>query len=104
MSKPLGGNFKRPAGGQHRLGPMQRTDGMIRRFSEAEAVDFLLVGMGAAGGVLIQRLARGGFKVIGMEAGPFWDTEPDWVSDEAGSRKLYWEDLRIIDGANPLRE
>jgi choline dehydrogenase-like flavoprotein len=37
-----------------------------------------------------------------MEAGPFWDTERDWVSDEAGSRKLYWEDLRIIDGANPL--
>jgi choline dehydrogenase-like flavoprotein len=81
---------------------MQRTDGMIRRFSEAEAVDFLVVGVGAAGGVLIQRLARAGFKVIGMEAGPFWDTERDWVSDEAGSRKLYWEDLRIIDGANPL--
>ena len=88
MRKPLGGIFKRPTDGQHRLGPMQRTGGPMRRFSEGESVDFLVVGVGAAGGVLIQRLARAGFKVVGMEAGPFWDTERDWVSDEAGSRKL----------------
>ena len=37
-----------------------------------------------------------------MEAGPFWDTERDWVSDEAGSHQLYWEDLRITGGKNPL--
>ena len=49
-------------------------------------------GVGSAGGVLLQRLARAGFNVVGMEAGPFWDTERDWVSDEAGSHELYWED------------
>ena len=43
-----------------------------------------------------------GFKVVGFEAGPFWDTERDWVSDEAGSHKLYWNDLRITGGKDPL--
>jgi choline dehydrogenase-like flavoprotein len=102
MRNPVGGIFKGPTDERHRFGPMQQTNGMMCRYSEKESVDFLIVGVGAAGGVLIQRLARAGFKVVGMEAGPFWDTERDWVSDEAGSRKLYWEDLRIIDGANPL--
>ncbi len=74
----------------------------MRRRAETEAVDYLVVGVGSAGGVLIQRLARAGFSVVALEAGPFWDTEKDWVSDEAGSHRLYWEDLRIIGGANPL--
>jgi choline dehydrogenase-like flavoprotein len=102
MRRPVGGTFKRPSDRRHHLGPMQRIDETMRHYSEGEEVDFLVVGVGAAGGVLIQRLARAGFQVVGIEAGPFWDTERDWVSDEAGSRKLYWEDLRIIDGANPL--
>ena len=70
--------------------------------AESEEIDYLVVGVGAAGGVLLQRLARAGFKVVGLEAGPFWDTERDWVSDEAGSHQLYWEDLRITGGKNPL--
>ena len=53
-----------------------------RRFRDADLVDFAIVGVGSAGGVLLQRLARAGFSVIGFEAGPFWDTERDWVSDE----------------------
>ncbi len=81
---------------------MQRIKGPMRRFVEGETVDYVIVGVGSAGGVLLQRLARAGFKVIGFEAGPFWDTEKDWVSDEAGSHKLYWEDPRVIDGEDPL--
>ena len=42
------------------------------------------------------------FKVVGFEAGPFWDTERDWVSDETGSHQLYWNDLRITGGTDPL--
>jgi choline dehydrogenase-like flavoprotein len=86
----------------HRLGSMQSIDFPMRRYSRGDEIDYVIVGVGAAGGVLIQRLARAGFKVVGIEAGPFWNTERDWVSDEAGSHDLYWEDLRIIDGANPL--
>ncbi len=81
---------------------MQRLPAPMHRHGPNEVVDFLIVGVGAAGGVLLQRLARAGFKVLGMEAGPFWDTERDWVSDEAGSSKLYWEDLRITGGKDPL--
>jgi len=84
------------------VGPMQRLPRTMRRFGEREPIDYLIVGVGAAGGVLLQRLARAGFKVVGLEAGPFWDTERDWVSDEAGSHKLYWLDTRIVGGANPL--
>ncbi|MBV8362361.1 MAG: GMC family oxidoreductase [Deltaproteobacteria bacterium] len=74
----------------------------MRRFGENEEIDYLIIGVGAGGGVLLQRLARAGFHVLGIEAGPFWDSERDWVSDEAGSHPLYWEDLRITGGDNPL--
>ena len=103
MKTPLGGPFEAPEeAGAHRLGPMQAIDFPMKRYRENETLDYVIVGVGAAGGVLLQRLARAGFKVAGIEAGPFWDTERDWVSDEAGSHQLYWEDLRITGGKNPL--
>ena len=74
----------------------------MRRFQPGEEVDYCVVGVGSAGGVLVQRLARAGFRVVGLEAGPFWDTERDWVSDEAGSHELYWTDPRISGGTHPL--
>ena len=98
MKAPIGGAFKPENEHVHRLGSMQTVDFPMRRYSENEEIDYIIVGVGSAGGVLLQRLARAGFKVVGMEAGPFWDTERDWVSDEAGSHQLYWEDLRITGG------
>lgn len=102
LKMPMGGAFRAPRDGAHYLGPMQRLPARSRQFGENESVDFAIVGLGSAGGVLLQRLARAGFRVVGFEAGPFWDTERDWVSDEAGSHKLYWEDLRITGGKDPL--
>jgi len=102
VKAPLLGAFKAPTGDEHRLGPLQTIDVPMRRFGRDEEVDVCIVGVGSAGGVLLQRLARAGFRVVGVEAGPFWDTERDWVSDEAGSHKLYWNDLRITGGDNPL--
>ena len=99
---PLFGPFQTPDDGKHRLGPMQRIKTPMRKFPEGETVDYCVVGVGSAGGVLLQRLARAGFKVVGLEAGPFWDTERDWVSDERGSHELYWNDLRITGGKHPL--
>lgn len=86
----------------HRLGPMQTLPSPMRRFADNETVDYCIVGVGSAGGVLVQRLARAGFRVVALEAGPFWDTEKDWVSDEKGSHELYWNDLRITGGTHPL--
>ena len=102
MNKPLFGAFEPPRNGKHMLGAMQHIDAPMRRFRDSDEVDYLIVGVGSAGGVLVQRLARAGFNVVGLEAGPFWDTERDWVSDEAGSHKLYWEDPRITGGSDPL--
>ncbi len=90
------------SGPAHMLGPMQRIRTPMRRFADGEEVDYAIVGIGAGGGVLLQRLARAGFRAIGFDAGPFWDTERDWVSDETGSHKLYWNDPRITGGEDPL--
>jgi choline dehydrogenase-like flavoprotein len=97
----VGGAFGRHDGA-HRLGPLQRLDVPMRRYADFEEVDYAIVGVGAGGGVLAQRLARAGFRVVAFDAGPFWDTEADWVSDERGARDLYWNDERITGGANPL--
>ncbi len=102
MKSPLFGPFKSPQPGVHTLGPLQVLDVPMRRYGPDDEVDFCIVGVGSAGGVLLQRLARAGFRVVGIEAGPFWDVERDWVSDEAGSHKLYWNDLRITGGSDPL--
>jgi choline dehydrogenase-like flavoprotein len=102
MKFPLFGAFTEPKTEQHMLGPIQKIDVPMRHFGPDEEVDICVVGVGSAGGVLVQRLARAGFRVVGIEAGPFWDTERDWVSDEAGSYKLYWNDLRITGGEDPI--
>lgn len=102
MKTPLLGSFKAPENGKHILGPMQHIDVPMRRYRDYEEVDYLIVGCGSAGGVLLQRLSRAGFRVVALEAGPFWDTERDWVSDESGSHKLYWEDPRVTGGKDPL--
>ncbi len=77
-------------------------DTEMREYPPREPVDFCIVGTGAGGGVLAQRLARYGFSVVALEAGPWHDSETDMVSDEAGSSRLYWNDLRITGGTEPL--
>jgi len=74
----------------------------MRRYDRAEEVDIAIVGCGAGGAVLAQRLARAGWKVVAFDAGPFWDPDRDWVSDEAGSGHLYWTDPRVIAGTDPV--
>jgi choline dehydrogenase-like flavoprotein len=102
VKQPILGAFEPPSRNKHMLGALQYVHVPMRKFGEQEEVDYVIVGVGAAGGVLLQRLARAGFNVVGLEAGPFWDTERDWVSDEAGSHKLYWEDPRVTGGTDPL--
>ena len=97
MRDPFG-----PPPPEHFLGPIQKVENPMRRFRDRDEVDYCIVGVGAAGGVLLQRLARAGFRVVGIEAGPFWDTERDWVSDEVGSHSLYWTEPRVTGGKNPL--
>lgn len=74
----------------------------MRRFADDDEVDAVIIGAGAGGGTMLQRLARRGWKVVALDAGPFWDPERDWVSDEAGSHKLYWTEPRQIGGGDPV--
>ncbi|AUG81692.1 Choline dehydrogenase-like flavoprotein [Kitasatospora sp. MMS16-BH015] len=74
----------------------------MRRHRESEEVDLVIVGCGAGGSLLAQRMARAGWSVVVLEAGPFWDPLKDWVSDEAGSHHLYWTEPRVISGTDPV--
>jgi len=74
----------------------------MARYAESDEVDLCIVGAGAGGSVLAQRLARQGWRIVIIEAGPFWHPDEDWVSDEAGSHPLYWTQERVIGGADPI--
>ena len=74
----------------------------MRRYDHDDEVDLVIVGCGAGGGTLAQRMARAGFSVVALDAGPWWDPDADWVSDEAGSHKLYWTEPRVISGDDPV--
>ncbi|MGP9503931.1 GMC family oxidoreductase [Specibacter sp. AOP5-B1-6] len=74
----------------------------MRRFADEDEVDIVIVGCGAGGSTLLQRLARAGWRAVALDAGPFWDPERDWVSDEAGSHHLYWTEPRVIAGSDPV--
>jgi YD repeat-containing protein len=80
---------------------LQNLDRMAR-YDNDEAVDLLIVGAGAGGSTLAQRLARRGWRIVVLESGPFWDPDRDWVSDEAGAHKLYWTAPRVIGGEDPV--
>ena len=84
----------------HKRG-LQNLDRMAR-YDEGAPVDLVVVGAGAGGVTLAQRLARKGWKIVIVERGPFWDPDRDWVSDEKGSGGLYWTDNRIIGGSDPI--
>jgi choline dehydrogenase-like flavoprotein len=76
--------------------------GRMARHRDDDEVDLVVVGAGAGGCTLAQRLARRGWRIVVLESGPFWDPDRDWVSDEAGSDHLYWTAPRVIGGEDPV--
>jgi choline dehydrogenase-like flavoprotein len=87
-------------GGQDRTNHRLRAD--MRRYADEDELDMVIVGCGAGGATLLQRLARSGWKTAALDAGPFWDPDTDWVSDELGSHRLYWTEPRVISGTDPV--
>lgn len=51
------------------------------KFRNSDAVDFLVIGAGAAGGVLAKELSTAGFTVVVLEQGPHL-REKDFKHDE----------------------
>lgn len=84
------------------LTPNWVLDTEMKEYPPAEEVDVCIIGTGACGGVMAQRLARAGWSVVALEAGGWHDTEKVMVSDEAGSRPLYWNEVRVTGGTEPL--
>ncbi len=84
----------------HKRG-LQNLDRMAH-YPRSESVDLVVVGAGAGGVTLAQRLARVGWKIVILEKGPFWDPDRDWVSDEKGAGPIYWTDTRVIGGNDPI--
>ncbi|MEJ7891320.1 MAG: GMC family oxidoreductase [Solirubrobacteraceae bacterium] len=74
----------------------------MRSYRDDDEVDLVVVGCGAGGSVLAQRLARHGWRIVVLEAGPFWDPDTDWVSDEEGAHHIYWNANRIVGGEDPV--
>lgn len=68
-----------------------------------DGADVCVVGAGAAGGVLAYELSKAGLDVVVIEAGPFWDPQSDFASDELSTAHLGWQDTRIVSGTNPLQ-
>ena len=50
-------------------------------FQPSDAVDFLVIGAGAAGGVMAKELSTAGFRVVVLEQGPYLN-EKDYKHDE----------------------
>ena len=59
------------------------------KYRPSDEVDFVIVGSGAAGGILAKELAGHGFRVVVLEQGPYL-SEKDFVHDEI---KVLQEDL-----------
>ncbi|WP_429162893.1 GMC family oxidoreductase [Desulfitispora alkaliphila] len=73
-----------------------------RKYGDKE-VDVCIVGVGAAGGVLAYELSKAGLDVVGIEAGPFWNPQTDFASDELHSYSLSWQDTRLSTGSDPIK-
>jgi choline dehydrogenase-like flavoprotein len=71
--------------------PVHSTQGAqqpaMRVYRPTDEVDFVIVGSGAAGGVMARELSRNGFSVVVLEQGP-WLTERDFSHDD------FWELMR----------
>src|SRR5258706_10714589 len=59
------------------------------RYKTSDEVDFVIIGSGAAGGIMAKELSTNGFRVVVLEQGPYL-TEADFVHDEI---KVINEDL-----------
>jgi choline dehydrogenase-like flavoprotein len=59
----------------------RRQQPQMKTYAPTEEVDFVVVGSGAAGGVMARELSRNGFSVVVLEQGP-WLTERDFSHDD----------------------
>ena len=59
------------------------------KYKTTDEVDFIVIGSGAAGGIIAKELSENGFRVVVLEQGPYL-TEKDFIHDEI---KVFNQDL-----------
>ena len=71
----------------------------MKKYKPSEEVDFVIIGSGAAGGVMAKQLAQAGFSVVVMEQGAWgaYGHEQDYNKDELINRFPSEEDVLISD-------
>ena len=69
----------------------------MKRYAPDSVVDFVVVGSGAAGGVMARQLSRAGFSVVVLEAGAWLGTK-DFTHDEVkiGIQSQLTNDARLL--------
>src|SRR5438045_2690065 len=72
----------------HHATPAPQQQGTVR-YRPDDEVDFVVVGSGAAGGIVAKELSTAGFRVVVLEQGP-WRTEKDFVHDEIKIFQQNW--------------
>ena len=73
----------------------------MKRFSDNEMVDAVVIGTGAGGAPLMAKLAAAGRSVVALEAGESRDHRK-FPTDEPAQRDLFWNDERLSAGADPV--
>lgn len=76
---------------RHPVQPAAQQQG--RTYQPSEEVDFVIVGSGAAGGVMAKELSTAGFSVVVLEQGP-WRTEREFPHDEI---KIWQQNFFTVD-------
>ena len=71
----------------------------MKKFKPSEEVDFVVIGSGAAGGVMAKQLAQAGFSVVVMEQGNWgaYGHEQDYTKDELSNRFPTEQDMLLSD-------
>ena len=87
----------------HSVHDQGRRHNDLRERKYKEDADICIVGAGAAGGVLAYELSKAGLKVVVIEAGPFWNPQTDFASDELSMTGLGWQETRMVSGSDPLQ-
>ncbi|GAA4680153.1 GMC family oxidoreductase [Frondihabitans cladoniiphilus] len=72
----------------------------MRRYSDDEVVDAVVIGTGAGGAPILARLAAQGLRVVALEAGPNFEPD-DHTPDEMEGVDINWMGERLSGGSTP---
>jgi len=73
----------------------------MKQYSTDDVVDVVVIGTGAGGAPVLERLAKAGLSVVALEAGQWRDPAKEYAADEIAAADLYWLGDRLSAGDTP---